>query len=108
MPQLVPSHVALPLGSVGHGLHAAPHEVTLVSLAQRLPHTWLPLGHTPRHGAVASMQVPAQSFWVPGQVPPHCVPSQVEVPPVGGVHAMQAVPQEFTSELLTHTPAQRW
>jgi hypothetical protein len=43
---------------VVHGVHDAPHCVTLVSSAQALPHLWNPLSHvklheTPSHVAVA-------------------------------------------------------
>jgi hypothetical protein len=46
------------------------------------------------------MHMPAHSFMSVGQVPPHCVPSQVAVPPVGTVQATQLDPHELTDVLL--------
>lgn len=40
IPQLVPSHVAVPLGSPGQGVHEEPHEATLELLEQTLPQMW--------------------------------------------------------------------
>lgn len=41
MPQLVPSQVAVPFGSLGHAVHDdVPQELTLLLLTQELPHRW--------------------------------------------------------------------
>ena len=50
--------------------------------------------------------MPAHSFMSDGQVPPHCVPSQVALPPVGTVHAVQLEPQEPTDVLLAQVDPQ--
>jgi len=56
--------------------------------------------------ATVAMHAPKHSFWPDGQVPPHDVPSQVEVPPVGVVHGTQDVPQVATSVLIAHIDPQ--
>ena len=56
--------------------------------------------------AVLAMQAPAHSFIPVGQVPPHEVPSQVAVPPVGIGQATHAVPQFATSVFFTQVPVQ--
>lgn len=42
-PHEMPSHVALALGTDGHGPHAAPHVVDDVLLTHEAPHRWKPL-----------------------------------------------------------------
>jgi hypothetical protein len=66
------------------------------------------LGQTPEHDAPDAMQAPAHSFIPDGQVPPHVVPSQVAVPPVGTEQAVQLEPQELTEVLLAHELPQAW
>jgi hypothetical protein len=53
------------------------------------------------HEALLAMQAPAHSFIPDGQAPPHVVPSQVAVPPVGIGHAAQEVPQPAVLVLAT-------
>ncbi len=101
-PQLVPSHVAVPFMGVEHAVHDVPHEFGLVFCWQVPLQSWLPLAHTPEQDAVEAMQTPAHSFIPDGHVPPHIVPSQVAVPPVGTEQAVQLEPQELIEVLLTH------
>jgi hypothetical protein len=96
-PQLVPSQVEVELAGGVHGMHAIrPHELTLVLDAQIAPHGWDPVGQSLLHGTLGSMQAPAHRRLLAGQVPPQANPSQVAVPPVGAVHAVQEVPQVAT------------
>lgn len=105
-PHAVPSQVAAPLVGVEHGVHEAPHELALV-LGWQVPlQSWVPVGQTPRHDAAVAMQVPAHSFMPVGQVPPQVVPSQVAVPPVGVVQAVQADPHELVELLLAQVVPQ--
>jgi hypothetical protein len=39
-PQLVPSHVAVAFDGGTHGVHDAPHVITLVLIAQLAPQAW--------------------------------------------------------------------
>jgi hypothetical protein len=52
------------------------------------------------------MQAPAHSFIPDGQAPPHMVPSQVAVPPVGIGQALHDVPHPdvlvFAMQALPH------
>lgn len=107
-PQAVPSQVAAPFVGVAHGMHEdAPHELGLV-LDWHVPEqSWVPLGQTPEHAALAAMHAPAQSFIPDGHVPPQVVPSQVAVPPlVGTVHATQDEPHDATAVLLAQVDPQ--
>jgi hypothetical protein len=38
IPQVVPSHVALPFGGMEHGVHSAPHVDVLLFAAHAPPH----------------------------------------------------------------------
>lgn len=69
MPHAPPLHTAVPLGSVGHFVHAAPQAVASLSAEQPVPHLWKPLLH----------------------VKSHFVPSQVAVPPAGAVQVVHDV-----------------
>lgn len=81
MPQLVPSHVAVPLAGTGQGEQSAPQLWTLLAAAQLLPQAWKPVAH-----------------WKP-----HDSPSQMALPFAGGVQAVHdVVPQLATPELGTH------
>src|SRR5262245_41046290 len=93
MPQEVPLQVAMQLGSVGQGVHEAPQELTLVSLEQRPLQSWVPEGHMPLQAFCMGMHWVMQSLSVGPQAPPHWRPSQVAVPPLGGVQGVQEVPQ---------------
>jgi hypothetical protein len=85
--QVVPLHVATPLGSPGHGVHEAPQVA----------------------GELLSSQAPAQS-WKPAlQVKLQLVPLQVAVALAGALHGVhEVVPQLLTLELLAHAPLHRW
>jgi hypothetical protein len=58
------------------------------------------------HDALLAMHTPAHSFIPDGQVPPHMVPSQVAVPPVGIGQALHDVPHPdvlvFAMQALPH------
>jgi hypothetical protein len=57
-----------------------------------------------------AMQIPAVAHCLgvePPQVNPQLVPSQVAVPPAGGVHGSQRLPQVAVALFATHAPAQR-
>jgi hypothetical protein len=100
-PQLVPSQVTVALWEgTGQGEQLAPHEFTLLLPAHSPLQSWVMAGHTPVQASPMGMQTPAQSFCPPGQVPPHCVPLQVALPPVGGRQGEQEIPQVAGSELL--------
>ncbi len=108
-PQAVPSQVAAPFVGVAHGVHDVPHELGLVLGWHVPPQSWLPLGQTPEHDALAAMQAPAHSFIPDGQVPPQLIPSQVAVPPlVGAVHATQDEPHDAIAVLLAQVDPQTW
>jgi hypothetical protein len=107
-PHDVPSHVAVPLAGAVHGVHDVPQLFGL-ALGWQLPEqSWLPATHTPEQEAVLAMQAPAHSFIPVGQAPPHVVPSQVAVPPVGIGQATHAMPQFATSVFFTQVPVQSW
>jgi hypothetical protein len=94
-------------GGTGHGVHDVPHELTLSSAKQLPLQSCVFAGHMPLHAIDDGMHVPAHSFWLAGQAPPHCVPSQVAVPPVGAVHGVQDMLQLSVLVLETHAPPQR-
>lgn len=48
------------------------------------------------------MQAPLQSFWVPGQLPPHTPAVQVAVPPVMDGQGVHELPQLAGSVSLRH------
>jgi hypothetical protein len=102
-PQAPPAaHVAMvAFGGTGHGVQDAPQEFTLV-LSKQLPlHSWVPPGQLPLHAIWLGMHAPKQSFCPPRQDPPHDVPSQVALPPVGGEHGVQDMLQLFALVALT-------
>ena len=72
-------------GGAGHEVHAAPHEFTLMLLAQLPLHAWLP--------AV--------------QLNPQVVPLHVAVAPEGGTQGEHEAPHVRGSLLLTHMPPHR-
>jgi hypothetical protein len=108
-PQLWPSQAALPLAGVPHAVHAlGPHELVLSSERHRPLQLWVPDGHWFAHACPAGMQAPEHSFWPVRQVPPHAMPSQVAVPPVGAVHATHDTPQVSGARFDTQALPHRW
>lgn len=92
----------------GQGVQEEPHELTLASSKQLPLQSWVPLGQVPLHAMFVAMQAPTHNFCPLGQAPPHDVPSQVAVPPIGGVHGVQDMLQLFASVELTQSPPQTW
>ncbi len=88
IPQLVPSQVAVPCGSVGQAEHDdAPHELTLVFATQALTHQWYPESH----------------------VIPQLVPLQVAMPCGSVGHAEHDdAPHEPTLVFATQALLQKW
>jgi len=86
MPQLVPSQVAVPLGSPGQGVQLVPHVCTRVSATQAPLQSWVPLV----------------------QAMPQLVPSQVAVPLGSPGHGSQRAQHVRGSLPETHCPEQRW
>jgi hypothetical protein len=109
-PQTPFSQVALALAGTVHGVHEVPHEFTSVSGAQVPLHRWRPAGHMPAQGMPGGRQalLVGHSDVPVGQVPPHVVPSQLAVPPVGAMHAVHDVPQFAGSMFDTQASPQRW
>ena len=100
-------HVAAEaFAGTGQGVHDEPHELTLVLSKQFPLHSCVPLGQLPLHAMLVGMHAPKQSFWSLGHEPPQDVPSQVAVPPVGGVHGVQDMLQLVALVPLTQAPAQ--
>jgi hypothetical protein len=104
----VPSHVAASAcAGTAQAAHDVPHEFTSSSDEHRFPHACVPIGQAPSQAAVMSMQVPWQSFLVPGHAPSQARATQVAVPPTGSAHRVHDVPHDFGSSELTHAPEQR-
>jgi hypothetical protein len=96
------------LAGTTHGAQAAPHEFTLEFGAQAPPQSCVIAGHWFVQAFCIGMHVPAHTFWPPGQVTPHLVPSQLAVPPVGGAQAVHEVPHVCGSRLLAHAFPHWW
>jgi hypothetical protein len=62
MPQVVPSHVACPLGGTLQGEQDVPHEFTLVSEAHAPPQSCVIAGHWSTQVSCMGMHVPAHGF----------------------------------------------
>jgi hypothetical protein len=108
-PQLGLLHVAVANWGAGHGLQPAPHELTLVSARHWPPQLCVPEGHILPHAWLSATQAPAQMRVPVGHVAPQLAPSQVAVPPVGGVQAVHdEAPHEFGEALLTQVLPHRW
>jgi hypothetical protein len=108
-PHAWPSHVAVPLAGVGQPVQAlGPQLLRLVSDAQRPLQPCVPVGQTALQGLASGTHAPAQSFWSLGQAPPQVVPSHVAMPPTGGAHAVQELPQVCTDVSTTQAAPQRW
>ena len=85
MPQFVPSHVALPLAGVPHGVHIEPQVSGSVLLTHTLPQRWKPAT----------------------QLKPHVEPSHVAVAFAGGVQGIQEAPHVAIDVLLAQA-APHW
>jgi hypothetical protein len=106
--QAVPLHVGAPWSGTEQGSQLVPHEFGLL-LDRHWPlQSCVPMGHMFMQGCVVGVHAPAHSRWPIWQSPPQVCPSQVDVPPWGGVHASQDMPQWAGSLLSTHCPPQRW
>lgn len=105
-PQVVPSQVAVALGTAEQGTQDNPQVLALVFCWQVPLQSWVPVGHTPMQTWPVGMQLPAQSLLPVAQVPPQTVPSQVAVPPTGTGHAVHDEPHEARSVLLEQPPPQ--
>jgi hypothetical protein len=97
---------AVALAGTGHGVHEVPQELTLVSSKQLPLQLWVPGVQLPLHAMLTLMQAPKQSCCPFGQEPPHEVPSQVALPPVGAVQGVQDMLQLLGSVALTQAPPQ--
>jgi hypothetical protein len=100
IPQLVPSHVAVPFVGTGHAVHEViPQPITLVLGTHAAPHWCEPAGHTQ---LMPDCTKPAL------HVIPQLVPSHVAVPFAGTGHAVhEVIPQLLTLVFETHIPEHR-
>jgi hypothetical protein len=105
--QLVPLQVATPLSGIAQGAQLTPHEFTLTLLRHWPAQSCVPMAQLFMQGEVMGIQLPAQSACPTGHAAPQLWPSQVAVPPVGAVQAVQEVPQLAGNVLSTHLPPQR-
>jgi hypothetical protein len=85
-PQLVPSHVAVPLAGIEHAVQLEPHVAVDMFDTHAPPQLWKPAL----------------------QVKPHVVPSQVAVAFEGAVHGVQLEPHAMIEVFETQEPPQSW
>ena len=106
-PHLVPSQVGLALAGAAHAVHDVVPQLFVLLFDWHVPEqSCEPGAQTPMHDAVLAMHTPAHSFIPDGHIPPHIVPSQVGVPPVGIGQAVQEVPHPdvlvFATQAVPH------
>lgn len=104
--QLIPqrpfSHTAEPPLGTGHGRHAVPQVMTLLSSTHIPLQSCFPLGQMPLHAWSGPMHAPAQSFLGGAHDAPHCPPLHVAEPPDGTGHGSHILPHVSGDVSLTH------